>query len=410
MGSTLFLKPDAIAQSLVPAALVVMELAIAIVVGIGLAVLGADGGAWILGGIAAGAIVFRLHYAHASRPVAPNRSARKVGQLLIGLAVGFSIQHSDVTALSKQLPLFAVVIVCLLVSGGAIGLLYARFESIDALTAMLATVPGNIGVMASIAVDYGKNAPLVSLVQLLRFTVVTLLIPLLVNGLTPFSQPHDLQSTLRQLTPNWAAVEPMDCLRLGLVFAIATLAIYLGSKLRVPVAAFLCSIVVGMGFNSLLALLPPLTAVDFGLPPLFNLVGQILLGITIGEYWGMNPNLSRATAARAMVPVLLIFLVGLLSAALARLLTDWDWLTCLLVTAPGGSPEMIWIALSLNHDVEIVTAGHLLRLVAINALIPGIIVLGHYFERHGFPGAVPSTVGLTPEAIASPQQVPSNTP
>jgi uncharacterized protein len=55
---------------------------------------------------------------------------------------------------------------------------------------------------------------------------------------------------------------------------------------------------------------------------------------------------------------------------LASSLTNWDWLTCLLVTAPGGSAEMILVALSLNHNVEIVTAGHLIRLLAINCSLP----------------------------------------
>ena len=276
--------------------------------------------------------------------------------------------------------------------------------------------------MASIAADYGKNAPLVSLVQLMRFTVVTFLIPLMVSGLTHFSQPHDLQSTLHQLTPQWAAVEPMDFVRLGLLFGMTTAAIYGGGKLRVPVAAFLCPILVGMVFNGLLAGVPlagvPLAGVaniataDFSLPPLFNLVGQILLGITIGEYWGMNPNLSRATVARATVPVMITFVAGLLLAGIARLVTSWDWLTCLLVTAPGGSPEMIWIALSLNHDVEIVTAGHLLRLVAINALLPAMIVIGQYFEQRGFNGSLPAEalLGETATPNASPIRVPSNTP
>lgn len=71
---------------------------------------------------------------------------------------------------------------------------------------------------------------------------------------------------------------------------------------------------------------------------------------------------------------------------------------------------MIWIALSLNHDVEIVTAGHLIRLVAINAALPGIIMLGQYFERRGFDGLLQSTEALQPEAIASSSQMPSNTP
>jgi hypothetical protein len=61
---------------------------------------------------------------------------------------------------------------------------------------------------------------------------------------------------------------------------------------------------------------------------------------------------------------------GGLATILAMELTSWDWLTCLLVTAPGGSAEMILVALTLHHNVEIVTAGHLVRLIAINSSLP----------------------------------------
>jgi uncharacterized membrane protein AbrB (regulator of aidB expression) len=71
----------------------------------------------------------------------------------------------------------------------------------------------------------------------------------------------------------------------------------------------------------------------------------------------------------------------LLSAAIAKLSTNWDWLTCLLVAAPGGSPEMILIALTLNHNVEIVTLGHLIRLLTINLALPGLVVLVRYLEQ-----------------------------
>jgi uncharacterized membrane protein AbrB (regulator of aidB expression) len=54
-------------------------------------------------------------------------------------------------------------------------------------------------------------------------------------------------------------------------------------------------------------------------------------------------------------------------------LTHWDWLTCLLMAAPGGSPEMILIALVLNHNVETITAAHLVRLLAINIYLPLLI-------------------------------------
>jgi uncharacterized protein len=55
---------------------------------------------------------------------------------------------------------------------------------------------------------------------------------------------------------------------------------------------------------------------------------------------------------------------------IAMQLTNWDCLTCLLVTAPGGSAEMILVALALDHNVDIVTGGHLVRLIAINCSLP----------------------------------------
>jgi uncharacterized membrane protein AbrB (regulator of aidB expression) len=80
--------------------------------------------------------------------------------------------------------------------------------------------------------------------------------------------------------------------------------------------------------------------------------------------------------------VALTIAVGFTAAFLAMQLTDWDWLTCLLVTAPGGVAEMILIALALNHDIEIVAAGHIVRLIAINCSIPIWVFLFRYFDRH----------------------------
>lgn len=55
---------------------------------------------------------------------------------------------------------------------------------------------------------------------------------------------------------------------------------------------------------------------------------------------------------------------------IAMQLTTWDWLTCLLITAPGGATEMILVALTMDRNVEIVTVGHLVRLIAINCSLP----------------------------------------
>lgn len=359
--------------------LVPIELILAIISGIGLTALGAGGAAWILGGIGSGALAFYGYRSRFNPAAKPNRTARKLGQILIGLTVGFAIQHSNLAHLSSQLPIFGLLTVGLLISAGAIGYLYARLEPTDLLTAILATTPGNIGVMASIAADYGKNASLVSLVQLLRFTVITLLMPLLIHTATNTAPLGSLSTALENLIGTVWSLPYLQWL--CLVLLATAIAVYWGSKFKIPVATFICPIAVGLLFNQAIAATPLPSYPEFTLPPILNVLGQILLGITIGESWGMNPKLNRATVARAIVPVALIVTVGVVSAGAMMLLTPWDWLTCLLVAAPGGSPEMIWLALALHHDVEVVTAGHLIRLIAVNLSLPVVVSLARYLEN-----------------------------
>nr|WP_242024291.1 AbrB family transcriptional regulator [Trichocoleus sp. FACHB-591] len=364
-------------KNIVTYSLVLVETILAFAAGFGFIALGIGGGAWILGGIAAGALAFYIYRARFSDRLEPNRNLRKLGQMIVGLTVGFSIQPHNLEAITAQLPIFVFLALFLLASGGLIAYIYSRLQKTDLLTATLATVPGNIGIMASLAADYGKSTALVSLVQLIRFTTLISAIPLIAN----VSHPYDIHTAIATLTQDLFKLNLTYLLLLVLVLSLTALVVSAAGKLKIPVAAFLGSIVVGIALNFSFAALPLTAQMDFSFSPLFKVIGQILLGITIGEYWGLNPKFSRATIAYALVPVILTFFAGLLSAGIAMLLTPWDWLTCLLVTAPGGSPEMIWIALVLHHDVEIVTAGHLVRLIAINFSLPALVSLACYLEE-----------------------------
>lgn len=343
-----------------------IEVILAILIGFGLATIGLDGAAWILGGMVGGAMVFSLHRAFNQNPIQPNRQARKVGQLLVGLTIGLSLQHNNLHVLSSQLLIFLGLPVFLMLSGAAIGLIYAQIEKTDRLTGLLATTPGNIGVMASIAADYSKNTALVSIVQLMRFTTVILVIPLIAN--VAIAQTHT--DTIAQIIRKIVIVSWQDLRLSVLVIAITLFAVYCGGKLKIPMAAFLCAIAVGLLLDIVPFTIPAFAQLDFQLPFSFNLIGQILLGVTIGEYWGINPKLSIATVIRTFIPVTLTLIAAFLAALLIQHLTGWDWLTCLLVTAPGGSPEMLWIALTLHQDPDIVTTAHVIRLLTINVSLP----------------------------------------
>jgi hypothetical protein len=72
---------------------------------------------------------------------------------------------------------------------------------------------------------------------------------------------------------------------------------------------------------------------------------------------------------------------GFIAATIAMMITSWDWLTCMLVTAPGGSTEMILVALALDHNPEIVTVAHSVRLMALNLSLPLWLFLFRYWEK-----------------------------
>ncbi len=239
---------------------------------------------------------------------------------------------------------------------------------------MLATAPGGVGIMAAIAADYGKNVTLVALVQALRVTSVVFLIPFIAR--TTVGNAWNSQTIPFQ--NSFLSFEPSQLGLLLLALAITGLAIYLLILFKIPAGDFFGALLIGIGFNHVLNFLPFAHDLQFTPPLLIKIVGQMLLGITIGEYWGEKPSFKKRTVGYAVMSVIMTLIAGAIAAMLAMQLTSWDWLTCLLVTAPGGSAEMILVSLVLNHNVEVVTTGHLVRIIAINGSLPiWIFLLRH---------------------------------
>jgi uncharacterized protein len=336
------------------------------------------GVAWIFAGIASGVLIFqscRILYDYLPNP---HPNARKIGMVLVGLTIGSSNAHANFVNVVKGIPVFLILTCFLLLSGGIIGYIYSRLTKINLLTAMLATVPGGVGIMAALAADYGRNVTLVALVQVIRVTSVVLLIPFIArvsyfsNSLNPQILPA--KGILLNLEPSYLGL-------LVLALLISGLVVYLALLCKIPAAPFFGALLVGIGFNPILNLLPFVTDINFTPPQLISLIGQILLGISIGEYWGEKPKLEKKTISYAFISVGMTLIAGAIAAILAMQLTSWDWLTCLLVTAPGGSAEIILVALALNHNVEIVTAGHLVRLIAINCSLPFWIFLFRHLDN-----------------------------
>ncbi|MBI1242725.1 AbrB family transcriptional regulator [Umezakia ovalisporum] len=345
-----------------------LEMLLAIPLGLGLVNLNIGGIAWIFGGIASGAMVLqtsRILYQYSPKP---NRNARKVGMALVGLTVGASSSSGNLASLASAIPIFIFLTLFLLVCGSCIGYIYSRLSKTNLLTSMLATVPGGVGVMSSIAADYDRNVTLVALIQAIRVTSVVLLIPLIARSSVDADDVINLPKL--SVTDGLLSFDTSQLELLLLALLVTSLVVYLAGLFKLPAAEFFGGLVVGVAFNPLLHSLLILDDVNFSPPGFVKLLGQMLLGITIGEYWGDKPNLGKRAVGYGFMSVAMTIAAGGMAAMVAMELTSWDWLTCLLVTAPGGAPEMILVSLALNHDVEIVTTGHLVRLIAINSSLP----------------------------------------
>lgn len=344
----------------------ILEMLLSFPLALGLTKLHFGGISWIFGGIAAGTAILQLCRLFYQYSPLPNRMARKVGMALVGLTVGAANANTDLTHLATGIPIFIVLTLFLLLCGGVIGYIYSYLSKTNLLTAMLATVPGGVGVMSAIAADYNKNVTLVALVQAIRVTTVVLLIPFIAR--TAVGNYWNLP----QLSVNTAWLN-FDLSQLGLLaIALPMMAVivHVFAIFNLPAGDFFGALILGLTFNTVLNCLPFISDVNFHPPQLINIIGQILLGITIGEYWGDKPAFSKKTVGYALMSVVMTLIAGAIATILAMQLTSWDWLTCLLVTAPGGAAEMILVSLTLNHHVEIVTTGHLVRLIAINCSLP----------------------------------------
>lgn len=356
-----------------------LEMLLALPLGWILTKLHFGGISWIFGGITAGTAIlqgYRIFYDYSPKP---NRIARKVGMGLVGLTVGASNSNSNLANLVADIPIFLFLTLFLLLCGVGIGYLYSRLSKTNILTAMLATVPGGVGVMSSIAADYNRNVTLVALVQAIRVTSVVLLIPFIAR--TSVGNYWNLPTLTVQ--PVLINLEPSQLGLLTVVLLITGIIVYLAITWNIPAGDFFGALLLGATFNSLLGYLPFVSHIHFQPPLLVNIIGQMLLGITIGEYWGEKPDFGKRTVGYALMSVAMTLVAGAIAAILAMQLTSWDWLTCLLVTAPGGAAEMILVSLALNHNVEIVTTGHLVRLIAINSSLPLWLFLFHRLDELG---------------------------
>jgi membrane AbrB-like protein len=316
---------------------------------------------WVLGGLAAGWIVTavfrRRQLAHA-----PNATTRKTGQVLVGVSLGPVLAAQSMEEALPYLGLLLGAVLIAFVGSVVVARVYSRAAEVDRMTAGLATLPGGIGVMASVAAETGGRPTLVALVQGARVAVVVSIVPLiLLIGGAPTVDHGDV--------PPLLPVDGEGYLVWALLLVGGFLAAAVATRLKVPVASLLGPMILGLVAALVVGALVD-GADPLGVPYLHSVVGQALLGVTVGEYLAQDARVSRRAAVGGMAGVVATMVLSLVVAVVLAALTPWSFLTCVLMTAPGGAPEMIVLAAASPSELHLVVVAQMSRQIAVNLLMP----------------------------------------
>lgn len=112
----------------------------------------------------------------------PTKSLRIPGLVLLGIAAGLRLDGQTLRQLAElAVPLGVSIVVLLAVQYLLAWFLVARF-AVDPVTAMLATAPGGVSEIASMADELGARAGLVTAIHVVRvIVVVVVVLPLLLR-------------------------------------------------------------------------------------------------------------------------------------------------------------------------------------------------------------------------------------
>jgi hypothetical protein len=114
-------------------------------------------------------------------PASP-KAARVAGLVLLGAAAGLRLDATTVSQLRAMAVPLAVAVLSLLAGHILLAAMLRRWFGLDTITAILATAPGGVSEIASIADEVGARVGVVTAIHVVRvIIVVVVVLPLLMR-------------------------------------------------------------------------------------------------------------------------------------------------------------------------------------------------------------------------------------
>lgn len=281
----------------------------------------------------------------------------RTGMLVVlGLLIGSGFSPEVLASLPKWSVSITAVLVYTVVLAWLAYHFFRRVARYSPVNAFFAGLPGGLAAVIFIGAEVGAELRLLSLIHSMRIVMVCFAVPTWLNvvrgggaGSLPLPERPPLQG--------------LDIALLAVCGVVG----FLGARrLRLP-APFLLGPMV-------LSAIVHMTGLTAAKPPdVLIRTAQIVIGSAIGcRFVGVSLRRVAGTLGLGAVSALGMLAVALICAWLLHHATGLPFDAMLLSLAPGGLPEMTLIALSLDIDLAMVVAHHLVRVLFINLASPAL--------------------------------------
>lgn len=309
--------------------------------------------AWMIG-----ALVFVTVCAVAGAPMRMNQRVRQPMVSILGVMLGSAFSPEMAERLPGWWATISLLAVYVLMTTWILYQYFRRLFRCDPVTSFCAATPGGLNEMVLVSDEMGGDSRFIALVHSSRILLTVLILPFAFVFLGLYdrdSRPEVGMSIVDFPLQEWAIM--IGCAVAG----------YFGARaIRMPAAAvtgpmFISAAVHMLGWTSVS---PPMELVA---------AAQITLGSMLGSrFAGVAPReVLRAVWISLGATIIMLGLTVLFSVTLVNIV-DESVSALVLAFAPGGLAEMSLIALALGIEAAFVASHHILRIIMIVVVAPGL--------------------------------------
>ena len=282
---------------------------------------------------------------------------RDIGLMVAGYGIGVNF---NTAAWNNFLHELAGVSASTFIALGAsiiIAIVTAKVTREDLKSCVIGMLPGGMTMSLLMAEeDKTINPNVVVVMQVIRLFGVIISVPFLTVFLLDAKVINSPLGMVAHSGYHWAIFIPLTIL-----------GSFIATKLRLPTPVLLGSILATTVFNIFVGSVQPV-------PGFLMAPAQL----SIGLFMGMILDAKRIAQTKNVLPFVIggTALLVVISIGVAYVLSDlygFSLVTAFLAMAPGGIAEMALAGLSMEEDVATILAYQLVRLLAINLLVPPVI-------------------------------------